>query len=80
MFGASVYQRGALTLHALRKLVGEETFDSILRTYYMRYAGGNATTADFIAAADEVSGQKLADFFHSWLYEDELPPLPGDNR
>ncbi|MCB0104893.1 MAG: M1 family metallopeptidase, partial [Caldilineaceae bacterium] len=67
LFGPSVYVRGSLTLHALRLTVGDELFWEILRTYYTRYAGGNAGTADFIAVAEEVSGQELTDFFDAWL-------------
>ncbi len=54
LFGPSVYQRGALTLHALRQAVGEEAFFQILREWTQRYAYGNASTADFIALAKEV--------------------------
>jgi aminopeptidase N len=72
-----VYNRGALTLHALRALVGDETFFEIMRTYYGRYQYANASTADFIAVAEEVSGQNLDDFFNAWLYEETLPPIPG---
>lgn len=78
LFGASVYVRGGLTLHALRKTVGDAAFREILREYYHRYAGDNATTADFIAVANEVSGQDLTAFFDAWLYQEELPPLPGN--
>ncbi len=76
MFGASVYQRGGLVLHALRKTVGDPVFFDIMRTYYQRFAGGNASTADFIAVANEVSGQDLTEFFDGWLYQDEMPDLP----
>ena len=71
--------RGSLTLHALRLTVGDETFFDILRTYYARYQGGNAGTADFIAVAEEVSGQDLADFFDAWLYGEEVPDFPAGN-
>jgi aminopeptidase N len=77
LFGESVYVRGGLTLHALRQTVGDEPFAAILREYYRRHAGSNATTADFVAVANDVSGQDLTAFFDAWLYQEELPPLPG---
>ena len=40
-----------------------------------RYRNGNATTDDFIALAEEISGQDLETFFQGWLYEITLPPL-----
>ena len=74
----SVYERGILTLHALRLRVGDETFFTILRTWPERYRNGNATTEDFITLAEEISGQDLASFFQGWLYEIALPPLHPD--
>ncbi|MCB9451033.1 MAG: M1 family metallopeptidase [Anaerolineaceae bacterium] len=76
LFDGAVYTRGALTLHALRMKVGDETFFNILRTYYDRYQNSNAGIADFIAVAEELSGQDLGDFFDGWLYQLDLPPIP----
>jgi histone H3/H4 len=76
MFSRGVYNRGALTLHALRLAVGNETFFDILRTYANRFMHSNASTADFIAVAEEVSGQELDDFFDAWLYENEIADMP----
>ena len=76
LFNSAVYYRGALTLHALRLAVGDEVFFDILRTYSERFHNGNAITADFIAIAEELSQQDLADFFNVWLYETNLPPIP----
>lgn len=72
----SVYVRGGLTLHALRLEVGDETFFNILRTYVDRYKNGNATTDDFIAVAEEVSGKELIEFFDTWLNDEKLPFIP----
>ena len=75
LFNEGVYTRGALTLHALRLEVGETVFVDILRKYYHRFAGGNVRTSDFIAVAEEVSGQDLDVFFDSWLYSQEMPSI-----
>jgi aminopeptidase N len=72
-----VYERGALTLHALRLHLGDEAFFTILRTWTARFHNGNATTEDFIALAEEISGEQLDDFFESWLFEPALPVLPS---
>ena len=71
----SIYERGMLTLHALRLRVGDDAFFAILRTWPERYRNGNATTEDFIALSEELSGQDLDAFFQGWLYEIALPPL-----
>jgi aminopeptidase N len=82
LFGESVYTRGALTLEALRLTVGDDAFFETLRTYASKFAGGNATTDDFIAVAEQVSGQAgngtdLRPLFDAWLYQPALPDLPS---
>ena len=76
LFNGGVYYRGGLTLHALRLKVGDDIFFQILQTYAERYKFGNATTADFIQVANEVSGEDLGDLFNAWLYDEKLPPIP----
>jgi aminopeptidase N len=76
LFNAGVYYWGALALHALRLEVGDETFFEILKTYHERFADGNARTVDFIVVAEEVSGKELSAFFDSWLYSEDLAPIP----
>lgn len=77
MFDDRVYKRGALTLHALRLTVGDETFFRILREWVVRFGGGNATSADFEALAAELSGQDLGPLFDAWLRSVRLPELPS---
>ncbi|MBZ0295871.1 MAG: M1 family metallopeptidase [Anaerolineae bacterium] len=77
LFGQGIYPQGAWTLHALRMEVGDETFFEILRTYYERYQYSNASTADFIQVAEEVSGQDLTDFFDAWLFDGGAPSVPS---
>lgn len=77
MFDDRVYKRGALLLHALRTTVGDKDFFEILQTWVSRFAGGNASTADFEALADEISGTSLQPLFDAWLRSLPLPALPG---
>jgi aminopeptidase N len=76
LFATAVYARGAMTLQALRLRVGDPVFFRILRAYAARYRYGNVTTRDFIAVADQVSGQNLNAFFTTWLYAPAAPPMP----
>jgi aminopeptidase N len=71
----AVYWRGALTLHALRQRVGDEVFFEMIRTYFQRFKDSNATVEDFIALANEVSGEDLTDLFDVWLYQKVVPPI-----
>ena len=76
LFAYDIYYRGALTLHALRLKVGDGIFFDILKTYADRFVHSNATTADFIAVAEELSGQQLDAFFDAWLNQTDLPDIP----
>lgn len=77
LFGLPVYWRGGLTLHALRMEVGDEVMKEILQTYTARFADSNASTADFIAVAEEIAARDLDALFDAWLFHTELPPLPS---
>ena len=73
LFHTPVYDRGAMTLQALREKVGDQTFFRILRTWFARNKYGSVTTADFIATAERISGQDLDHFFKVWLFEEGRP-------
>lgn len=73
MFDDWVYKRGALTLHALRGVVGDEVFFTILREWASRHRWGVVATADFVALAEELHGSSLAELFDAWLYRTSLP-------
>ena len=83
IYHGDVYNRGALALHTLRHVVGEEALRTILRRF--AYPDGpvrdggtpfrNVTTAEFIRLAESVSGRSLDAFFEVYLYRDTLPVL-----
>lgn len=76
IFDDRVYKRGALTLHALRRVVGDEVFFRILQSWTAANEGATATTADFIALAEQVAGWRLGGLFVEWLEDRALPKLP----
>ncbi len=76
LYTSESYTGGALVLYALQKDVGDDTFFKILQTYAQKYKYGNASTEDFIAVANEVSGKDLKPFFDAWLFSPKLPSLP----
>ena len=73
----TIYGQGALALYALQQEVGADVFESIERTFLERFAGGNASTADFIALAGDVAGRDLGAFLGAWLCGSEVPAMPG---
>ncbi len=68
LWGGTVYDKGAMVVHMLRHVVGDEVFFEILRTWEATHRFGNASTADFTSLASEVAGEDLAWFFDPWLY------------
>jgi aminopeptidase N len=75
LFSASVYQRGGMTLHALRKLIGDQKFFELLKTWATEQHDGLATTDEFIALAKKVSGMDLNTFFTDWLFTKSRPQM-----
>lgn len=76
LFGPSVYFRGAMTLHALHLLTGDEMFFAILRAHYERSAGGTTNTEEFLGIVDEFAGPEAVNVVESWLYNETVPNLP----
>jgi aminopeptidase N len=72
-----VYIRGAMTLHALRVTVGDAAFFAILKAWAAEKADKNATTPEFIALAERISGKQLDQLFQDWLYGTTRPPRPS---
>ncbi len=77
-FDAAVYDRGALTLHALRKAVGDDTFFRILQTWLQVKKNKSAVIPEFIALAEKISGKPLFGLFQTWLFT-KGKPAPGPN-
>ncbi|MFI7639975.1 M1 family metallopeptidase [Nonomuraea sp. NPDC049400] len=75
LFHDPVYDRGAMTLHVLRRTVGDDAFFTILRTWASDHKYGNADTAAFIALSERVSGKQLDALFDAWLFKPGKPSL-----
>ncbi|GAA1785277.1 M1 family metallopeptidase [Luedemannella flava] len=76
LFSDSVYDRGAMTLYALKEAIGDAAFDRILTGWPVEHRDGNVSTADFIAYAEKISGKQLDDLFQAWAYGTTKPPKP----
>jgi aminopeptidase N len=73
IFDGTVYDRGGMTLEALRRRVGTDTFFGILRSWARRHAYRSATTRQFIRLAEHRSGKHLGRLFRDWLYTPGKP-------
>jgi aminopeptidase N len=76
LFGPAVYQRGAMTVHALRRTIGDAAFFRLLKIWTTEKRNANASTEDFIAVAQRVSGRSLDTFFAAWISGSARPPKP----
>ncbi|MEW9554889.1 M1 family metallopeptidase [Nonomuraea sp. NPDC050783] len=73
MFDTAVYNRGGMTLQALRVKIGDEPFFRLLRTWAADHRYGLADTDEFVTLAEKISGQDLTGFFTAWLYTPSKP-------
>ncbi|MFE0328718.1 M1 family metallopeptidase [Streptomyces sp. NPDC003753] len=75
MFASAVYQRGAMTLQALRERIGDRAFFELLPAWTRLHRYGNANTGDFIRLAERISGRQLDDLFQKWIFTTGKPAL-----
>ena len=72
-FDGITYQKGAAVIGMFENWIGGERFRDGVRAYMKRHAGGNATTADFLAAIGEAAGKNIAPAFNSFLDQAGVP-------
>jgi hypothetical protein len=72
LYREPVYLRGAVFLEELRKLIGEEAFFDVLRTYSERYTYRQASTADFFAIVRQNATADLTPLLAGFF----LKPVP----
>jgi aminopeptidase N len=68
-----VYVRGAMTLAALRRVIGDADFGELLRRWVVEHPTGTVTTQQLRDLAETVSGQQLDGFFAAWLDSTSKP-------
>ena len=73
LFGEPSYNRGAMTLHALRERIGNPDFFRLIKRWAAVHRQGNAGTPQFVALAEQVSGEQLDQLFADWLELDGRP-------
>ncbi|MER5318463.1 M1 family metallopeptidase [Streptosporangium roseum] len=76
LFDDRVYKRGALTLHALRRTMGDAPFFALLREWTAGHRHGSVTTEQFTDLAARRTTEPLERLFAGWLYGSRLPALP----
>ncbi len=67
-YSAIVYGRGPIFVHELRNAMGEDTFDTFMRTYSDTFRWGIATPDDFKALAEATCDCDLTELFEAWVF------------
>ncbi len=67
-YGATVYDKGATVVHALRNYLGDSLFFHTTRAYLDTFAFGYASTQDMNQFFNQYSGINLDAFFDAWVY------------
>ncbi|HEV2851823.1 MAG TPA: M1 family aminopeptidase [Thermoanaerobaculia bacterium] len=75
MFDSHSYDKGALVLHMVHFLLGEEGWWKGIHTYLERFGGRTATTADFQSAMEDATGVSLGALFEQYVYGAGHPDL-----
>lgn len=77
IFHDAVYDRGAMTVQALRNRIGDRDFKELLRTWVQDRSHGS--NAEFAELAEQISGEDLDSFFRAWLYTGKRPKMTETN-
>jgi aminopeptidase N len=82
MFTAATFFKGALVLHMLRHVLGDEVFFRALREYVAANRYGTVVTANFQSACEAAAGRRLDWFFQEWVMRPDVPTyrLTWSNR
>jgi len=66
-FQSLVTDKGAMILHMLRWVLGEDKYLKTMREFSETYSGKSASMDDFRAIAEKYYGEQLTWFFSQWL-------------
>ncbi|HWW15719.1 MAG TPA: M1 family aminopeptidase [Candidatus Dormibacteraeota bacterium] len=66
-FQSLVTDKGAMILHMLRWVLGEDKYNKTMREFAETYAGKSGSMDDFKAIAEKHYGEQLTWFFSQWL-------------
>ena len=73
VFRATVYNKSALVLHMLQRLMGDAAFSRGLQRFYGQGRFRRVGTDDLRAAMETEYGRSLERFFERWVYGSDIP-------
>lgn len=76
LFDDRVYKRGALALHEIRTLVGDEAFFDALRAWVAEFRHGSITSERFVTFFEDHTGSdEIGMLVERWIYSVSLPEV-----
>jgi hypothetical protein len=76
LFSLENYGRMTLSMHALRKTLGDEQFYKTLAGVVAEHKYTSINVEQMVETANRLNNGKLTGFFNSWLHSTRIPPLP----
>jgi aminopeptidase N len=67
------YLKGAIVLHMLRNILGDEEFFKVLSYFLHKHEFSSVVSSDFKIAIEEATGRNLDWFFDDWVYGGGYP-------
>jgi hypothetical protein len=71
-YGGITYGKTASVLLTLEGIIGEDTMDKAMRTYFMKYRFTHPTKEDFLKTIEETSGKDLRWYFNQAVYGSQV--------
>lgn len=76
LFSQENYARMTLSMHAMRRELGDEQFFRTLRGAVSEHKYQSVSVEELSHTMNRLNGGKLSGFFMKWLHSTELPPYP----
>jgi aminopeptidase N len=73
MFDGTTYDKGAVVLHMLHVMLGDDLYRKGQTAFLTEYAQKPATTAQWESAFERATGRDLSQFTKEWLYQAGYP-------
>jgi hypothetical protein len=80
VFRSVLYNKAAMVLHMLRRMIGDEAFFKGIHAFFADWKYRKAGTDDLIAIMEKASGRDLSSFFDAWIFGVTIPSARISHR
>lgn len=75
IFDEISYEKAGSILNMLRQLLGDDSFQKSLSSYFIKYQYQSTTTEELIQSFESTSGKKIRDFLTNWTVKAGFPTI-----